>query len=150
MQATTIQTASPALAGQASTQAPDIATVVINNADGTQTRLPVPENRAEVNALRRQRSELSDQLVSASGRRHSLSEELKSAPAGASRTGLETRIGVLDKRIVQLESDIASTGRQLSATPLDVISSAEAPNPDDIPENALHWAEHSSVWCCFP
>jgi hypothetical protein len=135
MQATTVQTAPPALTGQASTPAPDMATVVINNADGTQTKLPVPMNRAEVNALRRQRSELSDQLVSASGRRHSLSEELKSAPAGASRTGLETRIGVLDKRIVQLESDIATTGRQLSATPLDVISSAETANGDDIPDN---------------
>jgi hypothetical protein len=111
------------------------ATVVITNPDGSQLRLPVPMNKAEVNALRSQRTELSNQLISAANRRHELSEELRSAPAGASRTGLETRIEVLDKRIVQLESDIASTGRQLSATPLMVLNSAEQANGSDIPDN---------------
>jgi hypothetical protein len=111
------------------------AVVVITNPDGSQVRLPVPMNKAEVNALRSQRTELSNQLVSAANRRHELSEELRSAPAGASRTGLETRIEVLDKRIVQLESDIASTGRQLSATPLMVLNSAETAAGDDIPDN---------------
>jgi hypothetical protein len=139
MQATTVQSGSPAGAASGTTTPPDFATVVITNADGTQTRLPVPMNRAEVNALRSQRSELSDQLISATDRRHELSEELKSAPAGASRTGLEARIAVLDKRIVQLETDIASTGRQLSATPLMVLNSAETGGGggggDDIPEN---------------
>jgi hypothetical protein len=110
--------------------------VVINNADGTQIKLPVPMNRAEVNALKTQRSELSNQLVSASNRRHELSTELRSAAPGPDRAGLEQRIGVLDKRIVQLESDIASTGRQLSAAPLDVIGSAQNSNGDDIPDNA--------------
>jgi hypothetical protein len=136
MQATTIQNGSPAPAAVAAPST-DIATVVINNADGTQTKLPVPMNRAEVNALRSQRSELSNQLINVADRRHELSEELKSAPAGASRTGLETRIEVLDKRIIQLESDIAATGRQLSATPLMVLNSAESGGSggDDLPEN---------------
>ncbi len=133
MQATTVHTGSPAAIS--GSPAPDFATVIINNADGSQIKLPVPMNRAEVNALRTQRSELSNQLTSAADRRHSLSEELKSAPAGASRIGLETRISVLDKRIVQLESDMAATGRQLSAAPLDVIGSAESSPGDDIPEN---------------
>jgi hypothetical protein len=131
MQATTAQTGSSAPASVAT----DIATVVINNADGTQTKLPVPMNRAEVNAIRSTRGELSDQLTSASNRRHELAQELRSAAPGADRSGLETRITVLDKRMVQLESDIAATGRQLSATPLMVLNSAEPSSGDDIPEN---------------
>ena len=127
MQATTAQTATqPATPGQADF-------IVVTNLDGTQLRLPVPMSRAQMNALRSQRSELSNQLISAADRRHTLSEELKSAPAGASRTGLEERIGVLDKRIVQLESDIATTGRQLSATPLEI--SGGSSSVEDIPEN---------------
>lgn len=129
MQVTTTQTTTqPSTTGQ-----PDV--IVVTNADGTQIRLPVPMSKAQMNALRSQRSELSNQLISAADRRHTLSEELRSAPAGASRTGLEERIGVLDKRIVQLESDIAITGRQLSATPLEISSSGESGDAGDIPEN---------------
>lgn len=92
-------------------------------------------NRSEVNALKAQRTELSNQVTSAADRRHQLAEELKTTPAGPSRTGLEQRIGVLDRRMVQLESDIAATGRQLSAAPLDVITSSEGADPADIPQN---------------
>lgn len=134
MQATTSQTSpSPAIAGSPS--ATDIATVVINNADGTQTKLPIPMNRAEVNAIRSTRGELSNQLTSAADRRHELAVELRSAAPGPDRAGLEQRITVLDKRMVQLESDIAATGRQLSATPLMVLNSAEQSNDGDLPEN---------------
>jgi hypothetical protein len=135
MQATQLQTPSPSPGAAAPAVAPSRTTIVINNADGTQQTLPLPMNATEVNALKSQRSELSDQLISAASRRHELSMELRSAAAGPDRAGLEQRIGVLDKRIVQLESDIASTGRQLSAAPLDVIGSAEASNGDDIPQN---------------
>jgi len=134
MQATTSQT--PKSSQEASNfPTTDRGTVVITNADGTQQTLPLPMNRAEVNALKSQRNELSNQLVSAAGRRHDLATQLRSAAPGADRTGLEQRIGVLDKRMVQLESDIAATGRQLSAAPLDVITSADSPAGDDIPDN---------------
>ncbi len=113
-------------------------TIVITGSDGVQQTLPVPMNGREVAALRTQRTELSNQLVSASSRRHDLSQELNSAPAGPSRTGLEQRIEVLDKRILQLESDIASTGRQLSSAPLDVIASAQDfGGNNDIPDNVV-------------
>ena len=100
-------------------------TITITGADGVQQTLAVPINKQEVAVLRSRRSEMSNQLVSAADRRHELSEEIKSAPAGASRTGLEQRIEVLDKRMVQLESDIASTGQQLSAAPLNAIAGTE-------------------------
>lgn len=76
--------------------------------------LAVPMTRAEVAAIRASRSELSSQLISASGRRRELAEQLRVTSAGPDRAGLEQRIAVLDERIVQLESDIAQTGRLLT------------------------------------
>jgi hypothetical protein len=73
-----------------------------------------PATVAEIAALRSRRKELSDQLISATDRRNTLAQEIQSA-SGASKVGLEQRIAVLDKRIVQLESDIASTGRELTS-----------------------------------
>jgi hypothetical protein len=132
MQATTPPT--PAIAPAAPGTPP---TITFTGADGLSQTLQVPTTRREVQALRSERSELSDQLESAAGRRHALSEELKTAPAGASRTGLEQRIAVLDKRMVQLESDIAATGQQMTAAPLAVVGGTESPTAaNDIPDNA--------------
>ncbi len=91
--------------------------------------LPVPLTPREVEAIREQRSELSDQLISASNRRENLAEELAetSMSEAGIRAGLQQRIAVLDERIVQLEQDIAATGRQLTSAP----SSALVPR--DIP-----------------
>jgi hypothetical protein len=76
----------------------------------------VPTTTADVRALRAKRTELSNQLESAAGRRARLSSQL-AGKEGADRAGIEARIGVLDKRIMQLESDIAETGRQLTMAP---------------------------------
>lgn len=84
--------------------------------------LAIPMTRAEVAAIRARRSELSNQLISASGRRRDLAEELRSA-TGSDRAGLEQRIAVLDERIVQLESDIAQTGRLLTGAPAGALAS---------------------------
>ena len=101
------------------------ATVTIVGADGKTQTLQVPRTASEVEALVFQRRELSEQLISATNRRDQLSREIGIAPAGASRTGLEDRIRVLDQRIVQLETDIAATGRQLSAAPADLVEEAQ-------------------------
>ncbi|MGI8618094.1 MAG: hypothetical protein ACR2L6_03280 [Gemmatimonadaceae bacterium] len=85
--------------------------------------LAIPMTRAEAAAIRERRSELSNQLISASGRRRDLAEELRTA-TGSDRAGLEQRIAVLDERIVQLESDIAQTGRLLTGAPAGVLGSA--------------------------
>ncbi len=69
-----------------------------------------------IGELRARREELSNQLISAAGRRKNLAEEVRQA-SGADKVGLEQRIKVLDERIVQLESDIAATGRQLTSAP---------------------------------
>ena len=67
----------------------------------------------EIQAIRARRSELSSQISSATERRNDLAEQLKEAE-GVDRAGLEERLRVLDERIVQLETDIAVTGRQLT------------------------------------
>lgn len=84
--------------------------------------LAIPMTRDEVAAIRARRAELSNQLISASGRRKDLAEELRNA-TGSDRAGLEQRIAVLDERIVQLESDIAQTGRLLTGAPAGVLAS---------------------------
>lgn len=90
-------------------------------ANAAQT-LAIPMTRAEVSAIRARRAELSNQLISASGRRRELAEELRTA-SGSDRAGLEQRIAVLDERIVQLESDIAQTGRLLTGAPAGALAS---------------------------
>ncbi|MEX1185377.1 MAG: hypothetical protein WEA80_02195 [Gemmatimonadaceae bacterium] len=87
--------------------------------------LAMPMTRAEVAAIRARRSELSTQLNSASRRRRDLAEQVRSAD-GATKAGLEQRIAVLDERIVQLESDIAETGRQLTGAPAGFLTSTRA------------------------
>lgn len=86
---------------------------------------PPPMTAREVAALRARRAELSDQLISAQSRRKQISEELRTAQ-GANRVGLEQRLIVLDRRIVQLEEDIATTGQQLTDAPAGLESSSVA------------------------
>ena len=91
-------------------------------ADGKPQTLTVPVSQAEVEALVRQRSELSDQLISVTNRRAELVQQIRAAPDGVARTGLEDRMRILDQRIIQLESDLATTGRQIAAAPADLVA----------------------------
>lgn len=82
----------------------------------------VPTTATEVRALKAKRAELSNQLESAASRRARLSKSLE-GKEGADRAGIEARISVLDKRILQLESDMAETGRQLTMAPSALVAS---------------------------
>ena len=75
----------------------------------------MPRTEREVEAIRIQRQELSDRLVSVRGRRTELAKQYENA-SGANRAGLEAQLRVIDDRIVQLEKDIAETGRQLTTS----------------------------------
>lgn len=88
----------------------------------------VPRTAAEVSSLRSTRAELSDQLRSATGRREELASDLEKATSAASRAGIEARLRLLDERILQIESDIASTGQLLARAP-GRISVAPSPPP---------------------
>ena len=88
-----------------------------------------PLTARELSNIRAQRAELSNQLTSAEGRRERLAESLRGTD-GANRAGIEGRIALLDKRILQLESDIAETGRLLTTAPVGIATtSADAGNP---------------------
>jgi hypothetical protein len=93
----------------------------------------VPRTQAELRALTSQRSELSRQLNSAAGRREELVKELEGA-TGANRAGIEARIKVLDARILEIERDIASTGKLLATARGTVIP----PDDSDPAQNGMN------------
>jgi hypothetical protein len=126
---------SPDLAPSAATRTRP-ATVTIEQNGGV-TTITVPRTREEIGAVIRQREALSDQLYNVSDRRHELSQELQGTVDPVARQGLEDRIRVLDQRILQLETDLGATGRQLSQAPPNLVSTTEsgmAPpqNNDDV------------------
>ncbi|MDB4912715.1 MAG: hypothetical protein JWM95_359 [Gemmatimonadetes bacterium] len=71
---------------------------------------------SDIGLLRSRASELSDQLSSAVRRRSSIQQQLRGAE-GKDRAGLEERLGILDKRIARLESDIDENGKTLASLP---------------------------------
>jgi hypothetical protein len=108
----------------AQTQAPAATPVIVT--DGTAPiQIVPPKTVAELRGLRAQRSELSSQLTSAANRRERLVKELNRTEPGPARTGLEQRIAVLDKRMVQLESDISTTGQKLATPEAGTLSTVE-------------------------
>jgi hypothetical protein len=90
-----------------------------------------PATAQEVRALKAQRSELSDQLNSATSRRREIARQLQSA-TGADKAGLEQRLGVLDARISRLETSIDQVGQQLASAPVALVASAESARPSNL------------------
>ena len=84
------------------------------------------ERQKELIAERR--DAMSDQIISASERRDEAAAALRGA-TGADREGLERRLRLLDDRIVQLEADLAYTGRLLYSEPVGAAQTLVAP-PD--------------------
>jgi len=112
----------------ATQQAPPLPPVPVITVNGTPLALPgVPRTAQDVAALKASREELSNQLTSAAGRRQRLSSQL-TGKEGVDRAGIESHIAVLDKRIMQLESDLAETGRQLTLTPGYLVASSQSAN----------------------
>jgi hypothetical protein len=120
------------------TPPPAPVTIRIVGADGKAQMLAVPATREQVRELVRQREELGDQLSSVSDRRRQLSEEIRSAPEGVSKTGLEGRLAILDQRIMTLENDLAVTGQQLAAASSELVTSTRPqPSGDEFVEGLL-------------
>jgi hypothetical protein len=90
--------------------------------------IAIPQSRQEVQALRVRRSDLSSQLTSATERRNELAERIKSAE-GVDKAGLEQRVALLDRRILQLEADIATTGQALTAAPAQFLTGSSDTGP---------------------
>ena len=122
----------PAPAAPASPPAPAVAGVLVGGQ--TQALTGVPRTAKEYAALRRRRSELSDQLTSASSRRSQLVRQIEGMDPIA-RAGVQQRIELLDQRILQLESDIALTGQQVAAA-TDLVSTTQSSRPSFPVNNA--------------
>jgi hypothetical protein len=97
--------------------------------DGKTLTFPVPRTESEVRELLAQREELSDQLSSVSARRSQLASEIRNRSDEATRGGLEERLRLLDNRILQLETDLASTGRQIASAPSELVAGTEPARP---------------------
>lgn len=129
MQATTAPTLpTPQAPATAITAAPSLVPVA--------APVATPRTVADVVGLRAQRKEISNQLENVAARRARLSRSL-TGKDGADRAGIEQRITVLDKRMLQLESDLSETGHQLAMAPGALVAAAEARqfsgmNPDSI------------------
>jgi hypothetical protein len=102
--------------------------VVVRDAPGAGTfTISTPMSAREFSVLKAQREELSDQLKSVDGRRSTLLTQLKRTEDPTAVKGLEDRLAILDKRQLQLESDLAQTGQQLSGVPAGLFASAGTP-----------------------
>lgn len=101
------------------------ASITTVGADGKPLTLPIPRTQAEIQELRAQRSELAGQLSNVASRRSSLAEEISRTGNDAIRPGLEQRLAVLDARILQIETDLAITGRQISSAPAELLEYEE-------------------------
>jgi hypothetical protein len=105
---------------------PPPASITTVGTDGKPLTLRIPRTEGEVRELLEQRQELSEQLTNVSSRRRNLAQEIRQTSDPATRAGLEDRLRVLDQRILQLEIDLATTGRQISSAPAQLISATQS------------------------
>ena len=108
--------------------APARPTVIVQDAPGVGTfAITTPMSAREVATIKAQRNELSNQLESVDGRRSKLLSQLKQTGDPTAVKGLEDRLALLDKRQLQLESDIAITGQQLTSAPAGLAATTGSP-----------------------
>jgi hypothetical protein len=103
--------------------------------------------KQDVANLRARRSELSDQLESATGRRRQLTEQIRRAD-GVNRAGLESRIAVLDQRIVRIESELDQVGQQL-ASPQAAQVAGTSPPMNFGPQIRFSSIDPEPIFICF-
>lgn len=89
--------------------------------------ITAPRTSRDIAALKARREELSNQLQSVDGRRSKLMSQLRQNPDPTATKGLQDRLALLDARQLQLETDLAQTGQQLSSATAGLIASTSAP-----------------------
>ncbi len=134
---TPILAQSPDVAAQAPNApvtAPTPPVIVTVGPDGKPVTIALPKSEAELEELIAQREELSEQLTAVASRRRELAREITATTDPGIRAGLESRLAILDQRIVQLETDLATTGRQVSSAPAELVArtqNREVPGRND-------------------
>ena len=106
-------------------------------------------SRQDLADLRARRSEISNQLESATQRRRELADQIRRAD-GANKAGLESRLGVLDQRIVRLESELDATGQEL-ASPQAARLIAQTRPPSNFPRPNIRFSnvDPEPIIICF-
>ena len=125
-------TAAPAPPAPAQPPAPGTPAPVLQGAPGTPApALPGAAGPADVyQALRAQRRELGNQLERLEERRSQLSGELRDPQLNdVDRRGLEQRIAEVDKRIVDVESQIATADQMVAQAAAVPGATREPPSP---------------------
>lgn len=106
-----------------------VPTVTVYTDGGNNQVLHIPTTHQEMQALLTRRRQISDQLESVTDRRDGIIEQLRTVP-NAAVAGLEAQLQVLDTRVLQLESDLGTVGREIAAASPQLIAMAEEPrNP---------------------
>src|SRR3954462_3615549 len=117
--------AAQAEAQTAATPAPNQTfTVRVPSASGGGVTITAPPSARQLDALKAQREELSNQLQSVDSRRSKLISQLKQTGDPTAVKGLESRLALLDARQLQLEADIQQTGQQLTSPSAGLLASA--------------------------
>ena len=109
-------------ASQAPTPPPTPVIVIPGVRGAEAITIPTPRTAADLDALRARREELSNQLQSVDGRRSRLITQLKNTNDPTVTKGLQDRLALLDARQLQLESDIQTTGQQLTSASAGMIA----------------------------
>lgn len=92
------------------------------------TQWRIPRTPAEQAILQSQREALSSQIINVRERRNAIARAYERA-SGANRSGLEQQLRVLDDRLLQLEQDLAESGRALYQSNVGSTSAGALPRP---------------------
>ncbi|MEO5588042.1 MAG: hypothetical protein ABIS03_00550, partial [Gemmatimonadaceae bacterium] len=81
-------------------------TIVTTTSEGRTITINPPQSRAEFEGLLSRRDELTQQLESTVDSRGELNREIMRTPSGVAKVGLEQRLVVFDRRVLQIEEDL--------------------------------------------
>jgi hypothetical protein len=90
--------------------------------------IQIPRTARDIAVIRAQRSELSSQLSNIGSRRTGLARQLRTETDPVARAGIESRISLLDKRMLQLETQLDQTGQVLTSAPAALIATTQPTN----------------------
>lgn len=97
--------------------------------DGGNQQLVIPQNHDEMMGLMMQRRQLNEQLDQVTERRDNIIEQLRTAPDPAQK-GLQDELTVLNSRVIQIQTQLATVGSEISqASPALMAMAEERPTP---------------------
>lgn len=102
----------------------NIPPLTVFTTEGKSEVLQVPKTRDEMRALLARRREISLQLNSVTERRDHLIQQLQTMPQAGSE-GVRSQLSLLDQRVLQLESDLATVGKEVAAASPQLIAMAQ-------------------------